>query len=91
MLVAQEGPARTIDHQAVQHGLHAGELCRDVLTQGRAVTQGLRLHASDDAIGLLDQLIELLVRVDVECLGQPEHLRTILGTILEMAGPAISP
>ena len=58
----QNRPPGAIDQQAVQRGLHAGQLRHHPLPQRRVVAQLLRLDAANDLLRLADQLVELRVR-----------------------------
>lgn len=54
-------PPGAIHQQAVQDGLNAGKLRGHLLPQRLVVPQDLRLDAAHDALGMTDELIELLV------------------------------
>ena len=70
-------PPRAIDQQAVENRLHAGELRRHLLSEGLVITELLGLDAADHPLRLDNQLIELLVRTNVEVTKPLEELTKV--------------
>jgi len=79
-----------VRQQSIERGLHTRQLRGRMLPQVAAVAQLLRLDAHDDPSALIDQVIELLVRADVQALELREELPQIADCrVAEHLGSAI--
>ena len=65
---------RSICEPLVQRGFHFREFAGDPLSQVRLVSKLLRHYATHDSTSVIDKLIQLIVRADVEALKSIEEL-----------------
>src|SRR5690606_34828778 len=75
--LSDDVPAGPVNQQVIQGLLHVAELLAHLNPQIEILPQLLGLDAANDALGLFDQFIELLVGADIEPLERLEELSEI--------------